>query len=177
MCICWSFFIWYRQVYNDRRTWYELFVLKQISNCLLTKQTQNILLRLNCGGNTWLMILWSAGHAETGKQQKSWGCLDGHCHINWFTWHNYGVSHEEDLSLFGIQSFTICSILVFPVVPGYSRNEDEGQNRLNPVGVGVFLGVDNNMDIETLVESVGQWFLSRADYCELTHAFGNMHSF
>jgi len=46
--------------------------------------------------------------------------------------------------------------LSFPVVPGYSRNEDEGQNRLNPVGVGVFLGVDNNMDIETLVESVGQ---------------------
>lgn len=67
--------------------------------------------------------------------------------------------------------------LSFPVVPGYSTNEDEGQNRLNPVGVGVFLGVDNNMDIETLVESVGQWFLLRADYCELTHAFGNIHSF
>eukprot|EP00256_Glycine_max_P061575 XP_014630800.1 vesicle-associated protein isoform X2 [Glycine max] len=50
---------------------------------------------------------------EEGRQQKSWWSLICHCRINWLAWHNYGVSHEEDLSISAIQSFTIVFDLSF----------------------------------------------------------------
>lgn len=89
------------------------------------------MLLLNCSETLTSMILLLAGSAETGKQQKSWGYLDGLCHNNWFTWHNYGVSLEEELSFFEIRSFIV--LVSFPIVPTMqfnSRNDDEKQNRL-----------------------------------------------
>lgn len=42
------------------------------------------------------------GAAETWRQQKSWWSVIYLCHINWLTWHNHGVSHEEDLRIWSI---------------------------------------------------------------------------
>jgi len=45
------------------------------------------------------MILLLVGSTEAGRQQKSWWSIICHCRINWLTWHNNGVSLEEDLSI------------------------------------------------------------------------------
>lgn len=65
------------------------------------------------------------GATEAGSQQKSWWSPIGLCRINWHTWHNYGVSHEEDLSISAIGSFNIVFNPSF-LVPDYSSNYEEG---------------------------------------------------
>ena len=66
-----------------------------------------------CNGTPNAIILLPVGATEEGRQQKSWWSLICHCRINWLAWHNYGVSHEDNLSISAIQSFTIVFDLSF----------------------------------------------------------------
>ena len=93
--------------------WFSLTIMVFDSNVHLLSVYVFCYLPLSFDFFLTLVILLLAGPTETRKQQKSWGCVHGHCHINWFTWHNNGISHEEKLSIFEIQSFTTCLILKF----------------------------------------------------------------